>query len=440
VRAAQRGARVTVVEEEALGGTCLNWGCIPTKTLLTGVKLLHAVERGAEFGVNGQATLDWQGLLARKGQVVARLGRGIEALFRKHSIALVPGRARLCGGGRVEVAKAGGSAETLSAGHVLVATGSVPCGLPGLTPDGRRVLDSRDALSLESPPRSMLIVGAGAIGCEFAHLLSAAGTRVVLVEALDGLLPLLGDSEVSTTLRQVFRKRGIEMHLGARVGSVEPGPDGLSVSLDTGANLSVETVLVSVGRRPRVEALGLEEAGVEFSRGGVKVDDRLRTTAPGISAVGDVTGLYALAHVASAQGIVAAENATGGDRTMDYGVIPSCVFTEPEVAVVGLTQAGAEDRGMDVAVGRFPWIASGRALAAGETAGWVKVVTDRKTGRIAGAQIVGPEATSLIAELALAIRAGVPAGTVVDTIHAHPTYAEAVAEAVGASLGRATHA
>jgi dihydrolipoamide dehydrogenase len=409
VRAGQLGGRVVVVEEEALGGTCLNWGCIPTKTMLTAVKFLHGLERGRDFGVRGEARLDWSELLKKKTRVVARLRKGIEVLFRGHSVTLVPGRARVVSAGVIEVEEKGGSSRRISAPNIILATGSVPTGLPGIPIDGDRVLDSKHALDLESPPASILIVGAGAIGCEFAHLLASWGTRVVI-------------------------------HLGVRVASLEKRPDGVSVTLEGGTRIDVEKVLVSVGRRPRVDDLGLEPTGIEVTGKGISVDERLRTTAEGFWAIGDVTGKNALAHVASAQAVVAAENALGGDRSMSYDVIPACVFTEPEVATVGLTEAMAEREGRTVSVGRFPWVASGRAQATGETTGFVKVLVEAASDRILGAQIVGPEATSLIAEVALAMRAGVPARRVADTVHAHPTYTEGVAEAVGAALGRAVHA
>lgn len=429
-----------VVEDEALGGTCLNWGCIPTKTMLTGVKFLHGLERAREFGVTGEARLDWSQLLKKKNRVVARLRKGIEVLFRNHSVTLVSGRGRVSSRGTIEVRREDGSAESLSARGILLATGSVPTGLPGVELDGERILDSKDALDLEEPPKSVLIIGAGAIGCEFAHLLASAGTRVVVVELLDRLLPLVEDGDVSSTLHQVFRKRGVELHLGVKVASVEKRPDGVSVTLEGGEVIDVEKVLVSVGRRPRIDGLGLETVGIELSPGGIRVDDGLRTSADGFWAIGDVTGKMALAHVASAQGIVAAENAMGGSRTLSYDVIPACVFTEPEVASVGMTESVAEREGKDVAVGRFPWVASGRAQATGETVGFVKVLVEPKTDRVLGAQVVGPEATSLVAELALAMEGGVPAGRILETVHAHPTYTEAVAEAVGAALGRGIHA
>lgn len=438
-RAAQLGGRVVVVEEEALGGTCLNWGCIPTKTLLTAAKFLHGLERSSEFGVTGELHLDWPTLMKKKDRVVARLRRGVELLFRKGSITLLPGTGRILSSGEIEVTGEGSGKQRISAGKIILATGSYPAGLPGIEICGSQVLDSKHALSLETPPKSILIIGAGAIGCEFAHLFSCVGTRVVIVEVLDGLLPLMGDRDVSTALHQVLKKRGIEMHLGARVTSLEKDVGGVSVTLEDGNRIEVEKVLVSVGRRPKVENLGLEDVGVEVSRRGIEVDDALKTTAEGFWAIGDVTGRLALAHVASAQGLIAAENALGGDGRMSYDVIPSCVFTEPEVATVGLTAGAAEEKGLEISVGQFPWIASGRAQATGETSGFVKVVIDKPSGKIVGAQIVGPEATSLIAELALAVRSGMTAGTVVDTVHAHPTYTEAVAEAVGMAVGRAIH-
>lgn len=439
VRAAQLGARVALVEEAEIGGTCLNWGCIPTKTLLMGVKFLRGLEAGREFGVRGEATLDWPTLVKKKDRVVTRLRKGVESLFRNHSVAVFAGQGRLTGRGVIEVRRDGGSSGSVAARQIILATGSHPVGLPGIEIDGERVLDSKHALALETPPGSLLIIGAGAIGCEFAHLFSSVGTRVIMVEVLEGLLPLIEDKDVSTTLRQVFRKRGIELHLGMRVVSVEERDGCVSVALENGTVLEVEKVLISIGRRPRVQDVGLEAVGIEARARGIEVGEDLKTRVDGFWAIGDVTGKLALAHVASAQGVIAAENALGGARQMAYDVIPNCVFTEPEVATVGFTEAVAEREGREVSVGRFPWVASGRAQASGETVGFVKVLVEAGSKRILGAQIVGPEATNLVAELALAMRLGVPAERVVETVHAHPTHAEAVAEAVGAALGHAIH-
>ncbi|MCK4546258.1 MAG: dihydrolipoyl dehydrogenase [Candidatus Eisenbacteria sp.] len=440
VRAAQMEGRIAVVERGNLGGTCLNWGCIPTKTMLTAAKFLNAMERAHEFGVRGETSLDWPALLKKKNRVILRLRKGIEVLLRKHSIRLVHGTARIVSRGMIEVVREDGSTETVSARAIIVSTGSCPTGLPGLEIDGDRILDSRHALDLEKPPESLLVVGAGAIGCEFAHLLSSVGTRVIIVELMDELLPLVADPDVSGILHQVFRKRGIEIHLGVRVVSAEKGPGGVSVTLEDGARFEVERVLVSVGRRPNTDGLGLEDAGVEVTRHGIVVDPSMKTTAEGFWAVGDATGKNALAHVASAQGVVAAENAMGGSAVLSYDAIPSCVFVEPEIATVGLTEVLAEKEGRPVSVGRFPWMALGRAHATGETTGFVKVLVDRESDRVVGGQVVGPEAASVISEIALAIHAGVPPGRLVETVHAHPTYPEGVAEAVGAAVGRAIHA
>jgi dihydrolipoamide dehydrogenase len=440
VRAAQLGGRVAVVEEGNLGGTCLNWGCIPTKTMLTAVKFLHGLDRARDFGVTGTATLDWPTLLKKKDRVILRLRKGIEILFRNHSIQLVTGSARIAGPDAIEVAVNGASTERVSANHIIIATGSCPTGLPGLEIDGRQILDSKHALDLENPPESLLVVGAGAIGCEFAHLLSSAGTRVVVVELLDGLLPLIEDKDISSTLRQVFKKRKIELHLGVRVSGVERDSEKVAVTLEDGTEIEVEKVLVSVGRRPNVDGLGLDALGIEMSRQGIPVDGSMKTTVEGIWAIGDVTGKNALAHVASAQGVVAAENIMGRTATMSYDAIPACVFTEPEIATVGITEAMAGAEGREVSVGRFPWVASGRAQATGETVGFVKVLVDPESHHLLGGQVVGPEAASLISEIALAVRTRVSAEQLIETVHAHPTYPEAVAEAVGAAVGRALHA
>lgn len=442
IRAAQLGLSVCAVEEAAVGGTCLNRGCIPTKALYASVSLLAQMRRASEYGLRvGEVAADFPAIMARKAAVVDRLVKGIHHLFKKNRITLLAGRGRLLDCRRVRVEGPGGEVREVIGRHVILATGSRPAVFPALGYDGRQVITSDEALSLEAVPASLLVVGGGAIGCEFASLFAELGSRVTVVEAMPNLLPLV-DEEVSRQLRSYFKRRGIEVKTGTTVQAVEKRPSSVKVFLGSGEELEVERVLVSVGRVPNTSDLGLEEAGVEVNaRGEIPVTEGMETNVPGIFAVGDVTDVRAkLAHVASRQGVVAAERIAGRPAAMDYRAVPSCVFTRPEVASVGLTEAEAEKAGQPVRVGRFFFLANGKALAMGETEGFVKVVADGRDGRVLGVHIIGPHASDLIAEGTLAVEAGVSAERLAQVIHAHPTLPEALLEAAEAAEGRAIHA
>jgi len=440
IRAAQLGLRVAVVEREKLGGTCLNWGCIPTKTMVAAVSLLEAVTRGGEFGLEtSECRLDFQRLIAKRDAVISQLAKGIGFLFNKHKIRLIQGIGRLDGPCRVAVALAEGGSTVLAARRVVLAPGSQPLQLPGLPVDGRWVVTSRELLASDRVPESLLVVGGGVIGCEFAGIFAALGTRVTVVEALPVILPPV-EPEVARRVQAVFRQKGIEVRTNTKVTGLRQVDSGIAAMLDTGTELVVEKVLVAVGRSFDTSQLGLAEAGVVTGpRGEIIVDDGMRTSMEGIYAVGDVTNRGLLAHVASAQGLVAAANAAGGQAVMDYRAVPNCIFTLPEVAGVGLTSQQAEAQGIKPRVGRFPFAANGRALCSGEGEGFVKVLAHPETDRLLGVHIIGPHASDLIAEAALAVRYGMTAGHVAAAIHAHPTLPEALAEAAEAVHGMAIH-
>jgi dihydrolipoamide dehydrogenase len=426
IRAAQHGARVTLISDAPPGGVCLHLGCIPTKALLASVEALRTVQRAGDFGldpasVGAEPRLAADALLRRTRKVTAAMGKGLEFLFRKNGVQFVSGRARLLGGGRVQV---GNDVQTAS--RIILATGSRPAPSPaGLPPvDGQRVINSNHALHLAEPPKKLLIIGGGYIGCEFACIFRALGAEVTVVEALAGLLPGM-DAELGAALAKFFRKAGIEVRVGETVTEFDPAFDH---------------VLISVGRLPNSGDLGCEAAGVKLTaRSHVEVNERMETSAPGIYAIGDVVGRFPLAHVASAQARVAVANALGGSETMDYTAVPGVVFTHPEVASVGLTEAEAEVQGRAVRVGKFPMAALGRAQASGETDGFVKLVADAETHRLLGGQVIGPAAGELIAAITLAISLGATAEQVAHTILAHPTFAEAIGEAAEAAFGSPVH-
>ena len=443
IRAAQLGMRVAVVEKDPrFGGTCLHRGCIPTKALLHTAELLQEVKRAGDFGIQvGEPALDLDRAHAHKGKVVDKNAKGIEYLFKKNKIEGIHGRGWLLGAHDVAVESADGTA-TYTADNVLIATGSVPRDL-GIAPaDGERILNSDQILELDRVPESLVVLGAGAVGTEFASIFDAFGSRVTLVEMLPRLLPI-EDEEISKELARAFRKRGIESLTGTRLSGVERTDTGLRIALEADgdpAPLEAETLLVAVGRAPVTDGLGLEDVGVETDKGYVVVDDRMRTNVAGVYAIGDVVQTPWLAHVASAEGILAVEQMAGLEpRLLDYDQVPSVTYCEPEVGSVGLSEAAARERGHDVEVGKFPFTALAKAAIAGKAGGFVKVVRDKKYDELLGVHIIGPHATELIAEACVALRLESTTEELFRTIHAHPTLSEALAEAAHAAVGHPIH-
>lgn len=443
IRAAQLGLRVAVVEADRPGGVCLNWGCIPTKALLRNAEVLRLFHRAAEFGVTfDNLRADYAVAHRRSRQVADRMAKGVEFLFRKNKITLVPGRGELIAPGAVRVRAPQGGARTLEAPAVVLATGAVPKSLPGVPIDGERVISSDQALRLERLPASVIVIGAGAVGVEFADVFAAYGVRVTLVEALPRLLPL-EDEEVSRLLARSLAKRGLDLRVGAKVQAVAPGGDGVTVELEQegqAVRLTAERVLMAVGRGANTTGLGLEALAVALERGFVKVTPRLETSVPGLYAIGDVAGPPLLAHKASAEGILVAEAIAGrAPRGVDYRAIPSCTYCHPQVASLGLTEAQARADGRSVRVGKYPFQANGKAQALAEADGLVKIVAAGDTGEILGVHILGAEATELIAEFGLGKTLEATVEEVAHTIHAHPTMAEAVMEAALDAMGQAIH-
>jgi len=438
IRCAQLGLSVAAVEDDRPGGVCLNWGCIPTKALLRNAEVLHLVERAAEFGIRvGEVRADYAEAVRRSRGVADRMAKGVEFLFRKNKIRLVPGRGTLVAPNRVEVTGPGGQ-ETLQARAVILATGSEPKSLPGVTIDEERVLSSNGAVRQEKRPRSIIVIGAGAVGVEFADVYASYGSEVTLVEALPRIVPI-EDEEVSTQLTRSFGRRKITVRAGVKVARVAPGPAGVTVETD-GGRLEAEQVLMAVGRAAKVKSVGLEALGVALERGFVKVSPRMETSIKGVYAIGDMAGAPLLAHKAMAEGVLAAETIAGRDpRPIDYASVPSCTYCRPQIASIGLSEARARENGRELSVGRFPFTASGKAVALGDTEGFVKVVADKASGEILGVHILGPEATEIIHEFAVGRTLEATLEEIVHTIHAHPTLSEAALEATLAALGQAIH-
>ena len=433
IHAARQGAKVAIVEQKATewGGTCLNWGCIPTKTLVQSAEVLRTVRRAAEFGVNvGESEIDWTAMQARKDRVVASMRQGVQGLLKSNGVEMVTGRGRLVGPGRVAV-----DGRDLAGRNLILAPGSAVARPPFKGAD--LGLTSDEILSVATVPESLVVIGGGVVGMEFAGIFSLLGTRVTVIEMLDQLLTPL-DPGVAQRFQQLMSKRGVSFHLSARVESLEKGAGGFRVKFE-GQEVEAEQVLVATGRRPNTDEMGLEEAGLALDRSAIKVDAHLRTNLEGVYAIGDATMISMLAHTASYQGEVAVHNALGEHPvSADYTAIPACIYTEPEIAYVGLSEAQARAQGEQPKVGSFPFAALGRAMVLGETEGLVKVVADRE-GYVVGVTIMGPRATDLIAEAVLAVHQGVTAAELTHAVHAHPTLPEALAEAALDVDGRAVH-
>jgi dihydrolipoamide dehydrogenase len=438
IRAAQLGLSVAAVEDDRPGGVCLNWGCIPTKALLRNAEVVHLVKRAGDFGVQVQGVEADYGAGIRRSRAVAdRMAKGVEFLFRKNKITLLAGRGTLKSPTTVEVTGQAGT-DTIEARAVILGTGSEPKSLPGVTIDEQAVISSNAAVRDEHRPASLVVIGAGAVGVEFADVYAAYGTQVTILEALPRIVPI-EDAEVSTQLTRTFNRRGITIKTGVKVASVKPGGSGVVVETDAG-RFEAEKVLMAVGRQARTAGIGLEAAGVKLERGFVTVSPRMETSVKGVYAIGDMAGPPLLAHKAMAEGVVAAEAIAGRDpRPVDYGNIPSCTYCRPQVASIGVTEASARENGREVTVGKFPFTASGKAVAMMETEGFVKVVADKATGEILGVHIIGAEATELIHEFAVGRTLEATLEEMIHTVHAHPTLSEAALEATLAALGHAIH-
>jgi dihydrolipoamide dehydrogenase len=452
IRAAQLGLKVGVIEKQkALGGTCLIWGCIPTKALLEHAHALKVVQNVKEWGVTigeGAVGIDMSQVQARKDKIVTGLTKGIEFLFKKNKIVWIKGTARITGRGKVEVED--GDAQSVSAREIVIATGSAPRGVPGVEIDRKRIITSDEAIALREVPKSMVVLGSGAVGVEFASIFRRFGSQVTIIELLPRLVPL-EDEAVSAELLKSFKKQGMAIHTSTRVTKAAASANGVDIEaqLPDGSieKISADYLLVATGRGPVTAGLGVEALGFNLDRGYLAVDPLFRTGVPGFSAVGDVITFGAggpphpqLAHVSSAEGVIAAERIAGRDvKPINYDHVPACTYCDPEIGSVGLTERKAREKGYDVQIGTFPFFVLGRAKMAGEAEGFVKVVAEKKYDEVLGVHMIGPRATELVAEATLALRLECTVEELIRTIHAHPTFSEAVGEAAHATHGAAIH-
>jgi dihydrolipoamide dehydrogenase len=440
IRAAQLGKRVLCVERDKLGGICLHWGCIPTKALLTNAHLVEMINlHGKGFGWSGQSSWDFAQMIRRSRDVTTKMNKGIEGLFRKYKVQSKFGTARIVAPNTVQV-----GSEKVTAESILIATGVRPRALPGADFDGKTVISYKEAMAPPAQPKSMLIVGAGAIGCEFGYFYNAIGTKVTIVEMMDNILPI-EDEDVSRELAKSLTRRGVSILTGSKTTRVEKTPKGVTAEIETPdgkKTIEAEVMLVAVGVTGNIEELWDPKLGIEVFKGHIKADPNngYVTTAKGIYAAGDVIGPPWLAHVAHHEAICCVERLCGhSDRTVDYTTIPGCTYTDPGVASVGLTEKAAREAGHDVRIGRFPFLASGRAVASDEPEGFVKLVFEKTHGELLGAHIIGAQATEMIAELVMAKKLEATEEEIVHAMHPHPTYSEAVMEAAGQGLGESVH-
>ncbi|MBS2211363.1 dihydrolipoyl dehydrogenase [Carboxylicivirga mesophila] len=444
IRASQLGLKVAVVERSELGGICLNWGCIPTKSLLKSANVFEYLKHAEEYGVtiSGEANADFEAMVKRSRGVADGMSKGIQYLFKKNKIEVIQGTGKLMGNKQVEVTNDAGEKSVYTAEHILLATGARSRQLPNLPQDGEKVIGYRKALTLDKQPDSMIVVGSGAIGSEFAYFYNAIGTKVTLVEYMPNIVPV-EDEEVSKQLGRSFKKAGIKVMTGAEVTQVDTSADKVKVVIKTKKgeeSHEADIVLSAVGISPNLENLGLEEVGVQVENGRVKVDEFYQTTVAGVYAIGDIVPGQALAHVASAEGIICVEKIAGhSPEPLDYGNIPGCTYTSPEVASVGMTEKAAKEAGYELKVGKFPFSASGKASAAGHKDGFVKLIFDAKYGELLGAHLIGANVTEMIAELVTARKLETTGHEIIKAVHPHPTMSEAVMEAAAAAYDEVIH-
>lgn len=444
IRASQLGLKTAVIERSELGGICLNWGCIPTKSLLKSAQVFEYLNHASDYGVKieGNAQADFATMIARSRGVADGMSKGVQYLFKKNKIDLIEGTGKLTADRKVLVSKNDGSSITLEAPHVILATGARSRQLPNLPQDGEKIIGYRKALTLEKQPESMVVVGSGAIGSEFAYFYNTIGTKVTLVEFLDNVVPV-EDEEVSKQLARSFKKAGINVMVSSEVTSVDTSGNKVKVTIKTKKGEEVveaDIVLSAVGITPNIEDIGLNEAGVTVENGRIKVDEFYRTSVLGIYAIGDIVPGQALAHVASAEGIICVEKIAGHNpEPLNYGNIPGCTYTSPEVASVGMTEKAAKEAGYELKIGKFPFTASGKASAAGHKDGFVKLIFDAKYGELLGAHLIGANVTEMIAELVTARKLETTGQEIMKAVHPHPTMSEAIMEAAAAAYGEVIH-
>jgi len=448
IRASQLGFKVAIIEKESLGGICLNWGCIPTKALLKSAQVFEYAKHAADYGVViDKATADFNGMIKRSRGVADKMSKGVQFLMKKNKIDVIMGFGKIKSKGQVDVTATDGKATTYDCKHIIIATGGRARTLPNLAIDGKKIVGYREAMVLPTQPKSMIVVGSGAIGVEFAYFYNSIGTKVTIVEFMPRIVPV-EDEDVSKELEKSFKKQGMEIMTNASVESVDTSGNGVKATVKTAAGnvvLEADIVLSAVGVVANLENIGLEAAGVKMEKGRIVVDGYCQTNVPGIYAIGDILPTQALAHVASKEGIVCAENIAFMEKKhghqpepIDYGNIPGCTYCSPEIASVGMTEKAAKEAGYEVKIGKFPFVASGKATAAGNTEGFVKVIYDAKYGEWLGTHMIGMNVTELIAETVLGRKLETTYHEVLNSIHPHPTMSEAVKEATAMAFGEAT--
>jgi dihydrolipoamide dehydrogenase len=444
IRAAQLGFKVGVVEKESLGGVCLNWGCIPTKSLLKSALVYDYFKHAKDYGISlsGEAKPDFQDVIKRSRDVADGMSKGVQFLFKKNKIEVINGTGKLAGKKKLEVTDGEGKKSTHEADHIILATGARSRELPNLKLDDKKVIGYRRAMNLDKLPESMVVVGSGAIGSEFAHFYNSMGTKVTLVEFLPNVVPL-EDEEVSKQLERSFKKAGIKVMTSSTVESVDTGGNKCKVKIKTKKGeeeTEADIVMSAVGITPNLEDIGLEELGIKVEEGKIRVDEHLRTSVEGIYAIGDIVPGPALAHKASAEGILCVE-AIAGHKVdpIDYSNIPACTYTSPEVASVGMTEKAAREAGYEIKVGKFPYTASGKASAAGQKEGFVKMIYDARYGELLGAHMIGANVTEMIAEIVVARKLETTGHEMIKSVHPHPTMSEAIMEASAAAYDEVIH-
>ena len=443
IRAAQLGFKVGVVERAELGGICLNWGCIPTKALLKSASVFHYLQHAAEYGFSAsEVKADFPAIIKRSRDVAGQMSKGIQFLFKKNKIEHIQGTGKVKPGKIVEVTDDAGAKTEYSANHIIIATGARSRELPNLKQDGKKIIGYREAMTLPEQPKSMVVVGSGAIGSEFAYFYHSLGTSVTLVEILPNIVPV-EDEEVSKTLERSFKKAGMKVLTGVSVESVDTNGKGCKVGVRTKKGeeiIECDIVLSAVGIAPNLEGIGLEEVGITTERGKIIVNDFYKTTVEGYYAIGDIVNGPALAHVASHEGIICIEKIAGKHvEPLDYGNLPGCTYTHPEIASVGMTEKAAREAGYEVLVGKFPFTASGKATASGSRDGFVKVIFDAKYGEWLGAHMIGDNVTELIAEVVVARKLETTGKEIIEAVHPHPTMSESIMEAVAQAYGECVH-
>jgi len=443
IRASQLGLKVIVVEKEELGGICLNWGCIPTKALLKTAQVYNYIQKSQEFGIDleGEAKPNFEKIISRSRAVAQQMSKGVQFLFKKNNIQVIKGFGRIIKVGEVEV-QTEQESLTISTKNIIVATGARSREIAGLKQDKNKVLGYKDALSLKHQPKSLIVVGSGAIGCEFAYFFNSIGTKVTLVEFMPNIVPL-EDEDISKQLEKTLQKAGIEIHTSTTLEGIEKVDNhciAIFKNKEGKIQLSAEMILSAVGIVPNIENTGVKELGIELEKGKIKVDGYYQTTIAGIYAIGDIINTPALAHVASAEGIICVEKIAGhSPNLLNYQNIPSCIYTDPEIASIGMTEKHARENGIDIKIGKFPFMASGKASAVGAREGFIKLIADAKYGEIIGAHMIGYNVTELISEISLGRNLEITAKEILKTIHPHPTMSEAIMESASVILGEAIH-